>query len=105
MAVSVVTAPSPKNSSVSVAVRVTLVGQARPAVQGVFRRLGLVPPPFPPPHEDVSLCQEAELDRTAGVLGELPAFVSSMQKKPGTGPRSPSQNYITIIPLSVSEAS
>lgn len=34
-----------------------------------------------------------------------PCFCLRMWKKPGTGPRSASQNYITIIPLSVSEAS
>ena len=34
-----------------------------------------------------------------------PCLCLRMWKKPGTGPRSASQNYITIIPLSVSEAS
>lgn len=34
-----------------------------------------------------------------------PGLCLRMWKKPGTGPRSASQNYITIIPLSMSEAS
>lgn len=57
------------------------------------------------PHEGTGLCQEAELDQPAGTLGELSCLCLRMWKKPGTGPRSASQNYITIIPLSVSEAS
>lgn len=68
-----VTTASPEKSSILI----TLARQGQPAVDGtVFTRARLCPPhPLPPARGDVGLCQEAELDRTAGVLSELPAFV------------------------------
>lgn len=80
-----VTTPSPENAPVLITVRVTRAEQGRPAADGaVFTAASALshtsptPAPTPRPHpasEDVGLCQEAELDRTAGAPGELPAFV------------------------------
>lgn len=72
-----------------------------------FRKWDFAPRPsiLHRPHEDVGLCQEAELGPARWNPWWAPCLCLRMWKKPGNGPRSASQNYITIIPLSVSEAS
>lgn len=60
---------------------------------------------LPWPHEDVGLCQGGRAGPACWNPWWAPCLCLRMWKKPGTGPRSASQNYITIIPLSVSEAS
>ena len=72
-----------------------------------FRKWDFAPRPsiLHRPHEDIGLCQEAELGPACWNPWWAPCLCLRMWKKPGTGPRSASQNYITIIPLSVSEAS
>lgn len=77
-----VTTPSPENSPILITVRMTLAEHCQPAADGTVFTAGWAlshprpsPTPSPTPRKDVGLCQEAELDQTAGVLGELPAFV------------------------------
>lgn len=63
-------------TSILITVHITLAGSTRRRQYRVSRS-GFAPsvPLLLHPREDVGLCQEAELDWSAGVLGEFPAFV------------------------------
>lgn len=68
----------------------------------------LCPPPvtlLPPRHPMRTPAGAKKPSSSQLLVRRALAFCLRMWKKPGTGPRSASQNYITIIPLSVSEAS